>query len=130
MLFEDYVNNEMYLAGMIVESLVKAGKDIVNGKIRNKHIETSRADREIQWVDGVPIEKPYLRPEELNRTRAQSRFGQKKRNAKMELIQQKRKRAFARRRAMNIQYSDNERLNNVKSQLHRDKPTDAKKDEH
>lgn len=127
MLFEDYVNNEMYLAGMIDESLVKAGKDIVNGKIRNKHIETSRADREIQWVDGVPIEKPYLRPEELNRTRAQSRFGQKKRNAKMELIQQKRKRAFARRRAMNIQYSNDERLNNVKSQLHRDKPSGAKK---
>lgn len=120
MLFEDYVKNELKTAGMLDEGLVKAKKDIDHGKVRNNHTETTRADQKIVKDDGESVVVPYLRPEELNRTRAQSRFGQKKRNAKMALIQKKRKLAFRLRRLMNIKYNDDDRLNNTKSQNHRE----------
>jgi len=120
MLFEDYVKNELKTAGMLDEGLVKAKKDIDHGKVRNNHTETTRADQKIVKDDGESVVVPYLRPEELNRTRAQSRFGQKKRNAKMAMIQAKRKRAFRLRRLMNIKYNYDDRLNNIKSQKHRE----------
>ena len=120
MLFEDYVNSELKHAGMLDEGLVVAKKDISGGHVRNKHVETSRADQKIKKVDGVSVVTPYLRPEELNRKRAQSRFGQKKRDAKEALIQAKRKRAFRLRRLMNIKYNYDDRLNNTKSQTHRE----------
>jgi len=120
MLFEDYVKNELKTAGMLDEGLVKAKKDIDHGKVRNNHKETTRADQKIVKDDGESVVVPYLRPEELNRTRAQSRFGQKKRNAKMALIQKKRKLAFRLRRLMNIKYNYDDRLNNTKSQNHRE----------